>query len=221
MWARKTAPRKVNSPVLLTGLATCAKCGSGLILRTGKSGRYRYYTCSTQARKGKSVCKGQSLPMAELDDLISNVATEAIINREHCEGVLLELAERNDARDFEARRRSNELAREKSDADSAVARLYRMVETGMADLDDPEFVARFKRVKDERDIIAAKLDRLAVLKSERISVTPDQLNEFAEFLSARITTGPMTFRKSYLRAFIDEVRVDGDRIEIIPRFEAA
>src|SRR5690606_21568203 len=41
----KTAPpRVVTGPILLTGLATCATCGGGMTLRTGKSGRYRYYT---------------------------------------------------------------------------------------------------------------------------------------------------------------------------------
>src|SRR5260221_155789 len=44
---KKTPPRIVNSPVLLTGLAYCATCGGGMQLRTGKSGRHRYYTCST------------------------------------------------------------------------------------------------------------------------------------------------------------------------------
>ncbi|WP_269084329.1 zinc ribbon domain-containing protein, partial [Acetobacter tropicalis] len=42
-----TAPRIVNGPCLLTGLAVCATCGGGMTLRTGKYGRYRYYTCAT------------------------------------------------------------------------------------------------------------------------------------------------------------------------------
>src|SRR6185312_14338943 len=64
------APRIVNSPVLLTGLARCATCDGAMTLRTGKSGRYRYYACSTCMRLGKTACKGRALPMAFLDDLV-------------------------------------------------------------------------------------------------------------------------------------------------------
>ncbi len=47
------AARVTTGPTLLTGLAVCATCHGGLMLRTGtsKSGRvYRYYTCSTCKR---------------------------------------------------------------------------------------------------------------------------------------------------------------------------
>jgi recombinase-like zinc beta ribbon protein len=40
------------------------------MLRTGtsKTGAvHRYYACSTCARKGKTVCKSRSIPMAKLD----------------------------------------------------------------------------------------------------------------------------------------------------------
>jgi site-specific DNA recombinase len=47
-------PRVITGPILLTGIATCASCGGGMTLRTGKSGRYRYYACATCAQKGKS-----------------------------------------------------------------------------------------------------------------------------------------------------------------------
>jgi hypothetical protein len=45
------APRVVSGPTLLTGICFCAACGGAMTLRTGKSGRYRYYTCCTKARQ--------------------------------------------------------------------------------------------------------------------------------------------------------------------------
>ena len=45
-----TAPRITSGPTLLTGICFCAGCGMAMTLRTGKGGRYRYYTCSTKAR---------------------------------------------------------------------------------------------------------------------------------------------------------------------------
>jgi hypothetical protein len=63
---KAVAPRVTTGPILLTGLAICATCGGGMMLRTGtsKGGRvYRYYTCSNCATKGKTVCKGRSISM--------------------------------------------------------------------------------------------------------------------------------------------------------------
>jgi DNA invertase Pin-like site-specific DNA recombinase len=48
-----TAPRIVSGPTLLTGICFCAACGGAMTLRTGKSGRYRYYTCCTKAPRAR------------------------------------------------------------------------------------------------------------------------------------------------------------------------
>ncbi|MDH8650111.1 zinc ribbon domain-containing protein, partial [Klebsiella pneumoniae] len=45
---RTTAPRIVNGPSLLTGIAMCASCGAGMT-RTGTNRRgksYSYYSCA-------------------------------------------------------------------------------------------------------------------------------------------------------------------------------
>ena len=48
-----TAPRVVSGPTLLTGICFCAGCGMAMTLRTGKGGRYRYYTCSTKVARAR------------------------------------------------------------------------------------------------------------------------------------------------------------------------
>jgi len=55
------APRIVSGPTLLTGICFCAACGGAMTLRTGKSGRYRYYTCCTKARQGNTGCPGRTV----------------------------------------------------------------------------------------------------------------------------------------------------------------
>jgi site-specific DNA recombinase len=56
-------PQVVGGPTMLTGICFCANCGGAMTIRTGKSGRYRYYTCSIAARQGETGCKGRSIPM--------------------------------------------------------------------------------------------------------------------------------------------------------------
>ena len=51
---RIVPPRITTSPILLSGLAYCATCNGPMTMRTGSSSTgkiYRYYTCSTSARK--------------------------------------------------------------------------------------------------------------------------------------------------------------------------
>ena len=42
-----------------------------MTLRTGKGGQYRYYTCSIKARQGETGCRGRSIPMDKLDNLVA------------------------------------------------------------------------------------------------------------------------------------------------------
>ena len=79
---RVLPPRVVTGPILLTGIATCASCRGGMTLRTGKTGRYRYYTCSTCARQGKSACKGRSIPMDKLDRLVTERLADRLLTPE-------------------------------------------------------------------------------------------------------------------------------------------
>ena len=77
---RVASPRIITGPILLTGLAVCATCGGGMTLRTGTSHRgdvYKYYTCSTQARQGKTRCGGRSIRMDKLDALVNSAFVRA------------------------------------------------------------------------------------------------------------------------------------------------
>ena len=54
-------------------------------LRTGTSKNgviHRYYTCSTCARKGKTVCKGRSIRMDKLDGLVTDHLVERLFHPE-------------------------------------------------------------------------------------------------------------------------------------------
>lgn len=66
----RVAPRVVTGPTLLTGLVRCETCGGGMTIRTGKGGRYRYYTCNNRVNEGPTSCKGRNIPMPVLDSLV-------------------------------------------------------------------------------------------------------------------------------------------------------
>ncbi|WP_230174644.1 zinc ribbon domain-containing protein [Rhizobium sp. CECT 9324] len=69
-----------------------------MTLRTGKSGRYRYYTCATCAQKGKSACKGRSIPMDKLDKLVTDRLAETLFKPDRVRAILGGLLERQASR---------------------------------------------------------------------------------------------------------------------------
>jgi site-specific DNA recombinase len=146
-------PRVVTGPILLTGIATCASCSGGMTLRTGKTGRYRYYTCSTCARQGKSACKGRSIPMEKLDRLV----TERLLTPERVGNLLAGLMDRQSARDKDHSARLSALKAKLTDAENRLGCLYAAIESGVADPTDQTLKGRVACVKTERDITQNRL----------------------------------------------------------------
>src|SRR5271166_4543699 len=102
-----SAPRTVSGPTLLTGICFCASCGMAMTLRTGKGGRYRYYTCSTKARQGETGCKGRSIPMEKLDGLVADHLEKRLLEPERLEELLSSILTRREER---AERRAEHIA---------------------------------------------------------------------------------------------------------------
>jgi len=95
-------PARVSSgPTLLTGICFCAKCGGALTLRTGQGSTgatYRYYTCSTKARQGKTGYKGRTLPMDKLDHLVADHIGDRLLHPKRLETVLASVIDRRQER---------------------------------------------------------------------------------------------------------------------------
>src|ERR1700741_1310164 len=82
------APRIVRGPTLLTGICFCAGCGMAMTLRTGKGGRYRYYTCSTKARQGEAGCLGRTVPMDKLDRVVADHIEQRLLQPKRLKQIL-------------------------------------------------------------------------------------------------------------------------------------
>ena len=89
-----TPPRVVSGPTLLTGICFCAKCGGAMTIRTGKGGRYRYYTCSIKARQGETGCSGRSIPMEKLDTIVAGHIEDRLLQPDRLEEVLSSVLDR-------------------------------------------------------------------------------------------------------------------------------
>ncbi|WP_397579465.1 recombinase zinc beta ribbon domain-containing protein [Sphingorhabdus sp.] len=210
------APRVVNGPILLTGLAVCATCGSGMTRTGTKRGNrsYSYYTCAGCHQKGPSVCKGRHIPLAKLDDLILSNVKEQLLAPERLEDILCKLVERRTSRQTEVAERRCALEAQRDKAKDKLARLYRAIEDGVVEL-DADLKDRIQAIKQERDLAETAIERIIDTAASRTEITPERLTAFSALMRDKLETGDIHARKAYLRAVMSRIEVDDENIRII------
>jgi site-specific DNA recombinase len=211
-----TAPRITSGPTLLTGICFCASCGMAMTLRTGKGGRYRYYTCSTKARQGETGCSGRTVPMEKLDNVVAEHIEHRLLQPKRLEQILSNVLDRREER---AERRTAHIAalrKRAAEADAKLKRIYDAIENGVADLSDPMLKDRITELKAIRDQARADAKR-AQDAIERIgpSITPQALKTFARQARKRMRTDSGGYRRDHLRALAQRVEVDGKEARIL------
>ncbi len=185
-----------------------------MTLRTGKTGRYRYYTCSTCARQGKSACEGRSIPMDKLDRLVTDRLADRLLTPERVGDLLAGLMERQAAKNEDHATRLTALRAKISDVESRLGRLYAAIESGLADLNDQTLKDRVAAVKTERDLAQIAYDRAVAETNPRARITDEKIAAFVETMRSNVLTGDTPFRRAYIRSVIDQVEVDDDEIRI-------
>lgn len=213
---RTTAPRIVTGPILLTGVATCASCNGAMTLRTGTSSTgkiHKYYTCSTCARQGKTACKGRSIPMGKLDTLVTENLIEKLFQPERLNIILGKLSERRSEKAAEVDRRVADLKAEAQTAEDKLKRLYTMVEEGLTDLDDI-LKDRIAGLKSDRDRAKEALARIKV-RPKLTAFDPQTIERFGQIMRENIASGPIPFRKAYIRSVVERIEVDDQTIRIV------
>ena len=188
-----------------------------MTLRTGKSGRYRYYACATCAQKGKAACKGRAIPMEKLDRLVTDRLADRLLTKERVCDLLSGLIERQTAKCEDRAGRLATLRAKLADAENRLGRLYAAIETGLADPADLTLKSRISTVKSERDLAQISLDRAISEANPRSQLTDEKIEAFADLMRANITSGAIPFRRAYIRSVIDEVEVDDAEIRIFGR----
>lgn len=207
-------PRVVTGPILLTGIATCASCGGGMTIRTGKSGRYRYYVCAAAAQKGKTACGGRSVPMDRLDNAVMDRVSDELLMPDRVADMLRGLMDRQTKRDEDYGNRLTALRGKLSEAEGRLTRLYQAIENGIADPNDPTLKDRIAAVKTERDIAQAAFDRAVAEMRPEARITEEKIAAFVGTMRDNVLSGDTPFRRAWLRAVIDGVEVDDREIRI-------
>jgi site-specific DNA recombinase len=186
------------------------------MLRTGtsKNGQvYRYYTCANCATKGKTVCKGRSIPMHKLDTLVTAHLIERLFRPEPVAAILASLSSGRTEKLAAQSKRLLGLQREMADADDKLRRLYELVEKGLTDVDEV-LKERLDALKADRDQAKAALERAKDHLAVPIAIDPALIERFGRTMRENFSTGSVPFRKAYLRSLIDIIEVDEHQIRI-------
>ena len=209
--------RVVIGPTLLTGICYCGNCGGAMTIRTGKSGRYRYYACSIKARQGETGCKGRAIPMDKLDNMVVRHIEERLLDPVRLEKLLGSVLGRREDQADRRREHIASLQRQATESEQRLKRLYDAIEAGVADLDDPALKERIAGLKVIRDQARADADRAqALLESPGHSaISPTMIRGFAHSARERIKGSEGGYRRDHLRSLAQRVEVADDAIRIM------
>ncbi len=212
-----TPARVVSGPTLLTGICFCADCGGAMTLRTGKGGRYRYYTCSIKARQGETGCKGRSIPMEKLDNLVAEHIADRLLQPERLEEVLASVLNRRQERAARRREHIAELNKRAAETELRLKRLYDAIEAGVADLNDPALKERVASLKAIRDQARVDAERAAALleSSGQQAITQAMVRKFARTARERMRIDGGGYRRDHLRALAQRVEVADSEVRIM------
>lgn len=186
-------------------------------VKTGKGGAYRYYTCSNRRRKGRAVCTGEPIRADLLKEVVGEYVEDRLLNPRRLEAILGALLDRRLQRVAERRTHAAELAKRAADVQQRLGRLYEAIESGVADIDDPNLAQRIAALKASRDQANADVDRAkALLDSSGSKAIPKQnLADFANEALKSLRENEGRFRRAYFHKFAQRVEVHRRTIKMV------
>ncbi len=210
-----TAPRITNSPVLLTGLARCQSCGGALMLSTGKSPKYRYYTCANHRLKGRTACPDPiTVSMAEFDRLIVGALADQLLTPERLPIILREAQKHRHALASGNVHRRTTLRRQLKEADTQIRRLYAALAEGTVK-DTGLFREALNDLEARRDESIRLLSLLDVeAPSLRRVLSKAQARTVAATLKRRLMEAPPPMQRRYVHGLVSEIVVDREKAVI-------
>ena len=213
---RVTAPRFVSGPTLLAGKVVCGMpgCGAGMVMATGKSGRYRYYRCNKRTNFGASSCGCPAIRVEKLDEMVTQALVDQLFGVDRLHLLLQQVLEVSDEARERNRLELTQCEAEITRSQTALSRLLDLVAQGIMSSRDP---ALAEKIATHRSAIASMQERTDMLTGQlkRMAniLTDDLVERFSSLIRAKLRDEDPTLRRNYVRLFVDKVIVGNQSAE--------
>ena len=210
-----TPPRVTNSPVLLTKVARCGICGEGMTIRTGKGGRYAYYSCNGKVSAGAARCACPHVRQERLDGVVLGALERQIFEPERMKLLLGQMLEASAEADERRARDLTQARLRKTLAETRLRNLYEAVADGKASVREPVFANILAETNARIASATASVETLErqIGKSAKV-ITPGMVEAFATLVRNRLRDDDPALRKAYVALFVSEVAVCQEEIRI-------
>ncbi|MCP5413325.1 MAG: recombinase zinc beta ribbon domain-containing protein [Chromatiaceae bacterium] len=186
-----------------------------MTLVTGKSGRYRYYKCTTRRSKGNDACPSKNYPMQQLDELILGHVVERVLTPERLRQLFVEVRKRVNATKKTSGESVKTLEQELKGVEMRLARLYEAIEAGAIDINDDSLKQRVRRLKAAKESTLMELARARAKKHMPAPrILPSTLESFSTALRKRLVNRDTAFAKRYLGVLLDEIVISDNEAAI-------
>ena len=182
---------------------------------SAKSGKHRYYSCTTYLRRGRDACKAPLLNKEKLENAVLAQIQEQILSEENVRkyiGLILEQAQQAN---LEPSADETAVKMALRDIESKLKRWEETLERGLLSLED--CAARIKELGQQREALLKRKVELHNKARAGAKITPIPTRLVAEYvrrMQMRLRAKKIGYKKEFIREILKEVRVKGNAVRL-------
>jgi hypothetical protein len=207
-------PRTLASKYLLSAILRCKKCGSAMTACSAKSGKFHYYFCQTNLKKGKEHCDQKMIPVKKIEPLIINTIKSKILTKDNIKKLLLMINDELKKFDVEYKTKLELIDEVLTDKLKRRSKIYEGIETDTVNLQD--VAPRLKQLNI--DIEELEEQKQEILEKHQngdgLNIDDEQLKPYVENLKETLSQGEIPARKSFIRSFVKKITVDYPKLDL-------
>ena len=185
-----------------------------MMLRTGKSGRYRYYACAGNRLKGASACASPiAIPERDLDQLVVSALADKLLTPDRLPQLLREAQRRQHAMASGNLHRRSAMRKRLKELDTQANRLLTALEGTVGDT--ALFRAKLSAIESEREQCIQLLSRIDTETPRfRHTLSNRQSADLSQRLKKALLEAPKPIQRRYVHGLVSEIRVDAEKVVI-------